>query len=202
MLMSGVDARRCQYWRTLPYGIGTWPYFRLEDLPYKTANEPKGRGPSVSAGRGSDVESVLETVVDGAEIDRKPYRDAVIADRNSRWHTGVRTSIEAKSCINWYPSGRTGTFRIWKSNHMNLICRLHNYYFFLIYRINKGNNATEVGKIITSAEAVDEIIGDNWLRYRNPQYSGRRYVDLPWTRVTSELGVPVRMLRNWELIHA
>lgn len=55
---------------------------------------------------------------------------------------------------------------------------------------------------MTPVEAIDRIIGNDWLEYNGDQTRRRQYVDLPWTRVISELGVSIEMLRNWELIHA
>lgn len=200
--MLDVNTCRDQYWRTRPYGIGTRPHFRLEDLPPEIGNAPPGRGPSVAAGRGADVERVLEIVVDGAEVDHEPYHDAVIRDNDSPWYTGPCTWIESKSCVNRYPSGVTGTFRIWKHNHNRLMWFSKNYYFFFIYKVNQMGGAIEIGKIMTSAEKVDRIIGNNWLEYDSTKRQSRRYVDLKWTRVMSELGIPIDMLRNWELVHA
>ncbi|WP_418284178.1 hypothetical protein [Halorubrum sp. DTA46] len=196
-------AEHGQYWKTRPYGIGQQPHFRLEDLPPDIANNPSGRGPDTAAGRGYDVEHVLEYVIDGARISRYRSRDAVVRDDDSRWGSDEHTvDIEAKSCINWYPSGSAGTFRIWERNHWVLSTTPEAYYFLLVYRVDASGAAIEIGKIMTPIERIDAIIDEGWTTYDSSQRSGRQYIDLPWPRVLSALDVSIELLREWELVYA
>ena len=183
-----------------PYGVGRAP-IRLQDLPKGMLHEPTGRGPGTAAGRGADVERLLEHVVDDVKLDRKPYRDAIYTSRESEWGARFCSSIESKSCVRRYPSGAAGTFRIWRWNHQWLVSVGGSFYFMLVYEPKEHERAREVGKWMVSAEKIEDIIDGRWRWYRGGT-SIRRYIDLRWDQVVDELDITHEMLRRWELIHA
>jgi len=95
------------------------PELKLEDSRYKrSANLPVGRGTETASKRGYNTELLAQAVISGdpwfGRFPTEPWY-GTFAEREHCYY------IEAKSCIEQYPSGSNGRFRIWRDHHKRFL---------------------------------------------------------------------------------
>ena len=175
------------------------PGVKLEYVRFwEPGNDCVGRGKKAASSRGYNAERLAH-----ASFYNYPYRTPCSND--SCYDTLIKPSddslvkVEIKSCINRYPSGQYGRFRIWKRNHDALIDRINNphvdayvdessaVYYFIVYRIEVGHEL-EVGKMTVPIEMIDSLI-DSWSLIDHSTMGKCKYKDISWNHLLTQLDI-------------
>jgi hypothetical protein len=165
-----------------------------------------GRGEETAAARGYNAERLASTVFGGGPLSTRyspfePYIDTYASGSHD-----VGVNIESKICVNRYPSGSYGQFRFWQQHHNNFLEEAESnttsgfiyVYFFLVYEIT-DEETREVGKLVTPANQIDEIL-DRWSS-RNHKTMGQAYSrDMSWNLLLKRLGVPMQIFRELPIV--
>lgn len=169
------------------------PDIKLEYVRYwEPGNNCDGRGKKSASARGYNAERLAHASLNEC-IPWIPYSDdscydtIALTDDSLAW-------VETKSCINRYPSGQYGRFRIWKRNHNALIDKVNYYssdpfavYYFVVYRIEHGLDK-EVGKMIVLLDAIDSLI-DSWSVIDHSTMGKCMYKDISWNHLLTQLDI-------------
>lgn len=175
----------------------------LEDV---RGNVPhcSGRGKKTAAVRGYNTERLATVVFNGYlifyAVSIGPWFDA-----SSEGSHGIEFTIESKSCVQRYPSGPYGRFRIWKHHHEKFVSESRQpwpdtmfVYFFLVYTVEDGSER-EVGKLVVPAEQVDDIL-DKWTVRDHPTMGTRKARDISWYQLLKRLDVPPDVFKKLPLV--
>lgn len=175
------------------------PWVKLEHVRnWIPGNCCDGRGRKTASARGYNAERLAQATLHDFRYTQPRSIDS--------WHdTFINPTddslvwVEIKSCINRYPSGPYGRFRIWKRNHDALIERINDpyadtdvdesfaVYFFVVYRVEYGLER-EVGKMTVPLEMVDLII-DNWSMVDHSTMGKSKYRDISWNHLLTKLEI-------------
>lgn len=177
-------------------------HIKLEDVrDNHNGNDCRGRGSKTAAPRGYNAERLAEAVLTERahffSFTRKDEYDSYIVEREMY--------IECKSCVDRYPSGSYGRFRIWRKNHNSLYEKYERagpgscVYFFVVYRVHDGIEK-EVGKLIVPVEVVDEII-DDWTERKHNSVGNQEARDISWNALLRELGISKERLEAENIIN-
>lgn len=180
---------------------------RLEDCRGKyDANKTQGRGPGTAAGRGYNAERLVTEVLRGnkeyTRWSEEPWCD------NFTYDSGEFYRVEAKSCVEQYPSGGPGRFRFWGHNHAEFRSaaewwpgdRMYFLYFFVVYTIENGKEK-EVGKLIATVAQMNEILNpERWPEREHETMETQPAKDLSWTCLLHRINVSEQEFRNAEII--
>lgn len=160
---------------------------------YNHGNICYGRGQETAASRGYNAERLAGGVLDSGCFfgltPTEPYYDNYTGDKEQSYR------VEAKSCIDRYPSGGYGRFRFWKRNHDKLMQTAEAWmgpetmflYFFVVYKIEDGYEE-EVGKLVATLEEIDAIL-DSWSLRDHDSMGETEARDMSWNLLLRELGV-------------
>jgi len=170
------------------------PGVKLEYVRYwDPGNDCDGRGKKAASARGYNAERLAHASLH----ERKPwtpYSDDSCYDTIAVTTDDALVRVEIKSCINRYPSGQYGRFRIWKRNHDALIDKMDDYvpesfavYYFVVYRIEAGHEL-EVGKMTVPLEVVDSLI-DSWSVIDHSTMGKCKYKDTSWNHLLTQLDI-------------
>ena len=186
------------------------PELKLEDVrenPF--GNHCTDRGSKTAAPRGYNSERLAAAVFGSCELflptkeEGRPWFDTKAW---SEEHNPVL--VESKSCIDRYPSGGYGQFRIWQSSHVALSfmdstsSRDRALYFFLVYTIENENGnqvSKEVGKLVVDSTTVDEIL-DNWKYIDHSTMGPKRVRNISWHLLLTRLDISVDRFRQEDTI--
>jgi hypothetical protein len=186
------------------------PELKLEDVrenPF--GNYCSGRGSETAAPRGYNSERLAAAVFGSCGLflptkeEGKPWFDtkAWTEERNP-------VMVESKSCIDRYPSGGYGQFRIWRSPHITLSfmdspsSRKRTLYFFLVYTIKNENGnqvSKEVGKLVVDSMTVDGIL-DNWKLIDHSTMGLQQVRNISWHLLLNRLDISVDRFRQEDTI--
>lgn len=182
------------------------PYpYRLEHLSPEEGNTPAGRGTETAGPRGYDTERLVSKIYDGKRDDRESWYDVEVPQVQTDPQTTRRMLIECKSCIDEHPSGKTGTFKIWRKHHERLVDAgdvysdepAHTRYVFLIYTV-VDDQAIEIGKFEVNSRWVDHILGEWQFGYHDTMGT-EFYQTITWTKLLKELNLSLNALRRTEV---
>ena len=180
------------------------PDLTLEDVrEHDSANECSGRGSETAAARGYNAER-LATAVFSSNGRFNANREHSWFDTKSFGKNSNAVRIESKSCIDRYPSGGYGQFRIWAIHHNTMIevsseLSYETYvYFFLVYTIEDGD-AYEVGKLAADPHVIDDLLS-NWRSVRHSTKGTDQVRDISWRQLLSRLGVSVDQFREENIV--
>jgi len=171
------------------------PGVKLEYVRYwEPGNDCDGRGKKAASSRGYNAERLAHASLHDCKP-RSPYNGDSCYDTVAFTTDDSLVWVEIKSCINRYPSGQYGRFRIWKRNHDALIDKINNpygnnsfaVYYFIVYRINVGHE-WEVGKMTVSLEVVDSLI-DSWSVIDHSTMGDCEYRDISWNHLLTQLDI-------------
>ena len=95
--------------------------------------------------------------------------------------------IESKSCIDQYPSGPSGRFRIWAYNHAKIFytakqwpVKTDFFYFFVVYTVEDGIKK-EVGKLLATVEQIDAVLNcATWTKRNHESMGEQRAKNISW----------------------
>lgn len=175
------------------------PEVKLEHVRFwDPGNDCLGRGKKAASARGYNAERL-------AHASLHSYKPITLISDDSCYDTVAFTTddslvrVEIKSCINKYPSGQYGRFRIWKRNHDGLIDKINDIhvdesvdelsaiYYFVVYRI-KVEHELEVGKMAVPLEVVDSLI-DSWSVIDHSTMGKCEYKDISWNHLLTQLNI-------------
>lgn len=150
-----------------------------------------GRGRATASSRGYNVERLAGAVFG----ERKKFFISSNGCYDKFTYSGGNKEfqIECKSCVDRYPSGGYGRFRIWRHHHKQHCERwtdfdgVESLYFFLVYTVYNGVEK-EVGKLVVSAAEIDDIL-DSWTDVDHPTMGEAEQRDLSWNMLLRKLGV-------------
>lgn len=169
------------------------PEVALEDV-YGDIPTCSGRGQDTAAVRGYNAERLANAVF-STLTKFHTYSDDPWYDTFAVGSEDVNTYIESKSCVYRYPSGPYGRFRIWKPYHEKFVSTARSWYsddpflyFFCVYTVKHGVER-EVGKLVVSAERVDEVL-NSWSVRDHPTMGDQKARDISWHQLLKRLGVP------------
>ena len=178
-----------------PEKVLNHPGIRLEDVRETwEGNECAGRGRATAAGRGYNSERLANAV-----LSLKCYF-TVSSDENwfdtfTRIDDEWSAHVECKCCVDRFPSGSHGRFRIWKHNHDQLIetaerwsCDTLFLYFFVLYTIDDAGVEKEVGKVVAPVGLVDEVL-DGWREIDHATMGTQLSRDISWRLLFNRLEV-------------
>jgi hypothetical protein len=177
------------------------PDLKLEDVRNEwTANTYTGRGTKTAAGRGYNTERLAKAVLG-------EYEHFLLSGAKDSWFDTFISReqdylrVECKSCVNRYPSGPFGRFRIWRKNHAKMAYRAETFadsrqylYFFVVYAIEDGIE-TEVGKLVVPVKEVDQVL-DNWSIRDHPSMGEEQARDISWNLLLKRLDVSRETFRE------
>jgi hypothetical protein len=191
------------------------PQLKLEHVRYvDSAFDNTGRGSGTASLRGYHTERLLAGILtEEAEVHRRNNCDRIMEYYDRKKETAdsdTEILTEAKSCVDRYPSGSYGRFKIWEDHHQRLLdtSAYHNtipLYFFLVYKPGPSPDEmssykysdkslmsfeTELGKLIVDAENVDAVIDDddwNTVNHDTMGWRGRRAIS--WNHLLNKLDV-------------
>lgn len=183
------------------------PGFKLEDCRSKFgANTPEGRGPGTASGRGYNTERLVNAVFGNDMISATwsadSHYDTFVADEPHNHR------VEAKCCVDQYPSGGSGRFRIWGDNHTAFLSASRDWerktvsylYFFAVYTIDSGREK-ELGKLIATVAQVDEVLDhESWCEQDHETMGTQPVKDLSWTSLLTRLNVSEDRFRNADIV--
>jgi len=170
------------------------PEIRLEDVRKEwQANRCYGRGRETAAGRGYNTELLANAVLDPETLflafSQERWYDAFVTQEEERY-----CKVECKSCVNRYPSGAYGRFRIWRDHHRSLVEVANNQmdntlylYFFLVYTVEDAVEK-EIGKAVAPVTIVDDIL-DGWTSREHVTMGTRDVRDISWRELLDRLDV-------------
>ncbi|WP_277542885.1 hypothetical protein [Haloarcula laminariae] len=175
------------------------PEKKLEDVrDVWDGNECDGRGRSTAAGRGYNTErlagAVLDTEGDFFSYTSEDWYDTFASSKD------MYTHAECKSCVNRYPSGAYGRFRIWRHHHETLVAKATQSteqncypYFLVVYDI-QDDVEREVGKVVAPVSLVDQAL-DKWRQQTHGTMGTQQVRDISWHLLLKRLGVSEQRLR-------
>jgi hypothetical protein len=183
------------------------PEIKLEDCREKYgANCPSGRGSGTAAGRGYNAELLAQAVL---EKDVMFYRYS-----DGSWYDNFISTeerhgyVESKCCVEQYPSGPSGRFRIWSHNHGVIFYADEDWYtekadflyFFVVYTVEDGIEK-EVGKLLATVKQIDAVLDCATWTKRNHQSMGeQRARDISWRVLLDRLDVSEERFREADAI--
>lgn len=170
------------------------PGIKLEYVRFwEPGNDCVGRGKKAASARGYNAERLAHASLHDYKP-RTPYSDDSCYDTVAISTDDSLVRVEIKSCINRYPSGQYGRFRIWKRNHDALIDKMDDnvdesfaVYYFVVYRIEVGHEL-EVGKMTVPLKVVDPLI-DSWSVIDHSTMGKCKYKDISWTSLLTKLDI-------------
>lgn len=178
-----------------PENILNNPDIRLEDVRETwSGNECTGRGRATAAGRGYNSERLANAVL-SLRCWFTVSSDEDWFDTFTKIDDEWSAHVECKSCVNRFPSGSHGRFRIWKHNHDQLFetaeewpCGTLFLYFFVLYTVDDDGVEKEVGKLVAPVELVDEAL-DGWRVIDHHTMGTRQVRDISWRLLFNRLGI-------------
>lgn len=177
------------------------PDLKLEDVRDQwNSNTYTGRGTETAAGRGYNAERLAKAVLDEdgyfflSGVKDSWFDTFVIGDQN-------HIRVECKSCVNRYPCGPYGNFRIWQKNHTRMVQEAENdldsrpyLYFFVVYDVENGIEK-EVGKLVVPLQEIDQIL-DSWSTRDHPSMGEEQARDISWNLLLKRLGISRETFRD------
>ena len=181
------------------------PELRLEDVRNALSGTVcSGRGSEAAAARGYNTERLAAAVFSPNGLflthKHKPWFDTRSLTKSLH-----KLTIECKCCIDRYPSGGYGQFRIWQHSHALLTradvlrTRERCFYFFCVYTLDNDQFAKEIGKLVVKSHIVDKVI-INWSHIEHPTMGSQHVRDISWRLLLDRLGVSVDQFREEDLI--
>lgn len=184
----------------------TNPGVKLEDCrDAYVGNQPCGRGGETASGRGYNAEllagALLDEEVMFVRIPTKAWYDTFTTNADTY-------RVEVKSCIERYPSGGYGRFRIWRTNHEQFVTEAAEWklegaeflYLFVVYTVEEEHER-EVGKLVATAEQVDAVLDDAEWSWRDHDSMGTQEArDISWMVLLDRLGVSPERFRRADAI--
>jgi len=178
------------------------PELKLEDSRYKrSANLPVGRGTETASKRGYNTELLAQAVISGdpwfGRFPTEPWY-GTFAEREHCYY------IEAKSCIEQYPSGSNGRFRIWRDHHKRFLKKAEEWafdedqhlYLFVVYTVDNLQEK-EIGKLVATAHQIDAVLEPSDWKLRDHDTMGERYArDISWQILLERLDVSPEQFRE------
>lgn len=181
------------------------PSIKLEDVRENfEANQATGRGGETASSRGYNAERLAGAVL-SERCSFHSWSDQSHYDTFVTPTDGVCGRVECKSCIYRYPSGGYGRFRIWEHHHGVLSHMAENWsdtasylYFFVVYTV-EDTIEREVGKLVTTAGTVDDVI-DEWTLRNHDSMGEKRARDISWRVLLRRLGVSQEQFETADII--
>lgn len=164
-----------------------------------------GRGSETAAVRGYNTERLANVIFSPTRLffssSDQPWYDTYVNTDHD-----IGCWIESKSCIQRYPCGQYGRFRIWKHHHERFIEEAQSFlldtvvfmYFFLVYTI-EDDDVREVGKLIVPPEQIDSLI-DTWSVRDHTSMGQCRARDISWSLLLKRLDVPKPVFREQSIV--
>jgi len=171
------------------------PGVKLEYVRFwEPGNDCVGRGKKAASARGYNAERLAHASLHDYKP-WSPYSNDPCYDTEAFTTDDSLVRVEIKSCINRYPSGQYGRFRIWKRNHNALIDNINDFYddnsfavyYFIVYRIEVGHEL-EVGKMTVPLEMIDSLI-DSWSVIDHSTMGKCMYKDISWNHLLTQLDI-------------
>jgi len=177
------------------------PDVRLEDVRKNMhGNECTGRGGRTAAPRGYNAERPAEAVLNA----RRWFFSTHLGEEFDNYIIESKLRVECKSCVNRYPTGPYGRFRIWWNNHKKLLS-IAEYsspdsclYFFVVYTVEEDIEK-EIGKPIVPVRQVDEII-DRWTVRDHDSVGKEPARDISWNALLGSLGISHERFKTENII--
>ena len=183
------------------------PELKLEDCRRAWgANHPEGRGSGTASGRGYNAERLASAVFE-EKVSFRAYSEDSYYD-SFNWTEERYYRVEVKCCVERYPSGGAGRFRIWEHNHTRILeasndWRLDASYFlyvFIVYTV-VDEIEKEVGKLIATVDQIEAVVDRvEWPLRDHTTMGEKQAKDLSWTALLDRLDVSEERFREADAV--